>query len=68
MIFTTCLISYSLSWIHGRFVSRPTVLSDIQQQAVIASLEKGMSLTQTATTFGVSVSTISWLKQQMREG
>ena len=40
MIFTTCLISYSLSWIHGRIVGRPTVLSDIQRQAVLPSLER----------------------------
>ena len=53
---------------NGRVGGRPTALNNIQRQAVMASLEKGMSLSPAVKTFGVSVSTISRLKRQMREG
>lgn len=52
---------------NGRIGGRPAALSSTQREAAVAALEKGMSITQTAKTFGVSDSTISRLKRIMRE-
>lgn len=52
---------------NGRPGGRPPALTDSQREAAIAALEKGMSITQAAQTFGVSSSTISRLKRQIRE-
>lgn len=51
---------------NGRIGGRPAALSKTQREAAVATLEKGMSITQTAKTFGVSASTISRLKRSMR--
>ena len=52
---------------NGRTGGRPTALNKTQREAAIAALEKGMSISQTAQTFGVSESTVSRLKRSMRE-
>lgn len=52
---------------NGRIGGRPAALSKTQREAAVAALEKGMSIAQTAQTFGVSSSTISRLKRQIRE-
>lgn len=53
---------------NGRSGGRPAALTDTQREAALAALDKGMGLTQTAATFGVSVSTISRLRRKRRGG
>ena len=52
---------------NGRTGGRPPALTASQREAAIAALDKGMGLTQTAKTFGVSVSTITRLRQKRQD-